>query len=404
MNYDIFISYSRHDSDVVNEIVTLLEQEGYSVWIDQDGIESGEDFKEKIARAIKESSVVLFFSSEHSNVSDWTAKEIGIAVKYKKHIIPILLDNSSFNETVEFDLINLDFVDYSKASTRVLMREKLFKALKNKRDKEGDVLNRLESKPKKTLWIVFGTVAGVAIALLLALPRKTVPVIDEQGEQIQTETTKQSSCVSGSFNGHDYVDLGLPNGTLWATCNIGANSPEDYGDQFAWGETNPKSDYDWNTYKYANGSVIKLMKYCNNDLFGNKGFTDSLTVLQSVDDVAYVDWGSGWQMPTKTQWMELLQNTTSTWTTQNGVGGWLFSATNGNSLFLPAVGIKYESSINYDNLNFENSFGGYWSSVLFTETVTWSWCFSFNKKMDYCAVVYHDRSAGLSVRPVRSAN
>lgn len=129
---DIFISYSRYDSEVVNEFVTEFEKEGFSVWIDRDGIESGDDFKRVILKAIKESTVVLFFSSEHSNVSDWTAKEIGVAVKYKKHIIPILLDDSNFNETIEFDLINLDFVDYSKASRRGAVKEKLLGSLKNK--------------------------------------------------------------------------------------------------------------------------------------------------------------------------------------------------------------------------------------------------------------------------------
>ena len=146
MNYDIFISYSRHDSDVVNEIVTLLEQEGYSVWIDRDGIESGEDFKKVILKAIKESEVILFFSSEHSNVSDWTAKEIGVAVKYNKHIIPIMLDDSNFNEAVEFDLINLDYVDYSKALTRLAMRERLFKTLRNKLGTGSKEIKRLDAE------------------------------------------------------------------------------------------------------------------------------------------------------------------------------------------------------------------------------------------------------------------
>lgn len=125
MKNDIFISYSRHDTNVVNEIVAMLEQEGYSVWIDRDGIESGEDFKRVILKAIKESEVILFFSSEHSNVSDWTAKEIGVAVKYRKHTIPIKLDDSNFNEAVEFDLINLDYIDYSKPTIRPAMRSKL---------------------------------------------------------------------------------------------------------------------------------------------------------------------------------------------------------------------------------------------------------------------------------------
>ena len=138
MNHDIFISYSRHDTDVVNELVALLEKEGYSIWIDRDGIESGDDFKRVILRAIKESSIVLFFSSKHSNVSEWTAKEIGIAVKYKKHIIPIMLDDSNFNEAVEFDLINLDYIDYSKEMTRLAMRERLLNTLCNKLGKRND--------------------------------------------------------------------------------------------------------------------------------------------------------------------------------------------------------------------------------------------------------------------------
>lgn len=145
---DIFISYSRYDTDVVNEIVALLELEGYSIWIDRDGIESGEDFKRVILKAIKESKVILFFSSEHSNVSDWTAKEIGVAVKYKKHIIPIKLDDSNFNEAVEFDLINLDYIDYSKASIRKAMWGKLLKTLRNKIGNGSKELERLEAERK----------------------------------------------------------------------------------------------------------------------------------------------------------------------------------------------------------------------------------------------------------------
>lgn len=101
---------------MVNEFVERLEREGFSVWIDRDGIESG--FKRIILQAIKNSAVVLFFSSQHSNQSGWTAKEIGVAVKYQKPIIPILLDGSNFNEEVEFDLINLDFIDNQDASLR----------------------------------------------------------------------------------------------------------------------------------------------------------------------------------------------------------------------------------------------------------------------------------------------
>lgn len=145
MKYDVFISYSRYDTNVVNEFVTELESEGFSVWIDRDGIESGDAFKRVILRAIKESQVVLFFSSEHSNQSDWTAKEIGVAVKYKKHIIPIKLDDSNFNEDVEFDLINLDFVDFTDESKRTGMKKRMLKTLRNKLGKEQE---RLEAERK----------------------------------------------------------------------------------------------------------------------------------------------------------------------------------------------------------------------------------------------------------------
>ena len=109
--YDIFISYSGHDANVVNEFVNRLEHEGFRLWIDREGIQSGDAFKRIILQAIKKSDVVLFFSSQYSNQSSWTAKEIGVAVKYKKHVIPILLDGSNYNEEVEFDLINLDFIN-----------------------------------------------------------------------------------------------------------------------------------------------------------------------------------------------------------------------------------------------------------------------------------------------------
>ena len=117
---------------------------------------------------------------------------------------------------------------------------------------------------------------------------------------------------------HTYVDLGLPSGTLWATCNVGANFPEEYGDYFAWGETQPKDTYNWSTYKYANGDYDKLTKYCNRSDYGNNGFTDNLTALQTGDDPATANWGSGWRRPSKAQWDELLANTTNQWTAKNG--------------------------------------------------------------------------------------
>ena len=195
---------------------------------------------------------------------------------------------------------------------------------------------------------------------------------------------------------HDYVDLGLPSGTLWATCNVGADTPEEYGDYFAWGETHPKVTYNWSTYQYCNGYSNSLTRYCNNASYGYNGFTDNLTTLLPQDDAATANWGADWRMPTKEEWEELCQNTTSTWSSQNGVNGWIFTASNGNSLFLPAAGYY-----NIDNLCYVHQYGRYWSSSLNTVPYT-AMGFSFLSGSDY--VNFYSRYYGRSVRAVRNTH
>ena len=184
--------------------------------------------------------------------------------------------------------------------------------------------------------------------------RGTVPAIVENGY-----LTLGIDVVLISGSGFGFVDLGLPSGLLWARCNIGADSPEKYGDYFAWGETQSKDYYGWSTYQYCNGVENTLTKYCNNPSYGYNGFTDTLTILQPIDDAAMVNWGVNWRIPTKEEWEELNDNTTFIWTTQSGVYGRLFIASNGNSLFLPAAG-GYDGS----GLSFGGSNGYYWSSSL----------------------------------------
>ena len=188
-----------------------------------------------------------------------------------------------------------------------------------------------------------------------------------------------------SVGGHTYVDLGLPSGLLWATCNIGAETPEDYGDYFAWGETQPKSDYSWSTYQYGDGSTFT--KYTG---------SDGLTTLLPEDDAATANWGSGWRMPTQAEWQELLNYTTHIWTTQNGVTGRLFTATNGNSLFLPAAGYRYGTSLNNAGTG-----GHYWSSSLITVSPIYAWSLDINSVN--CGMNDCYRVNGFTVRPVRSS-
>ena len=140
------------------------------------------------------------------------------------------------------------------------------------------------------------------------------------------------------INGHEAVDLGLS--VKWAACNIGAESPEEYGGYYAWGEMEEKSNYNWSTYKWCDGSYNSITKYCTDSCYGR---VDNKTVLDPEDDVAHVKWGGNWRMPTLDEIKELLEMCTWEWTTLNGVGGQEVTAPNGNSIFLPATGSRYGS-------------------------------------------------------------
>ena len=194
----------------------------------------------------------------------------------------------------------------------------------------------------------------------------------------------------------EYVDLGLPSGTLWANCNIGATVPEGYGNYYSWAEIEKKETYKWDTYKYCNESGTQLTKYCNDPEFGNEGYIDNLTILESGDDAAIVLLGNEWCMPTKEQWDELLQNTTYTWTTQNDVNGYLFTATNGNTMFLPASDrIRDEEVLDLGNQ------GYYWSNMLDNENPRNANTLVFSSEDIKTSSSL--RHLGIPVRPVRAA-
>ncbi len=193
---------------------------------------------------------------------------------------------------------------------------------------------------------------------------------------------------------HEYVDLGLPSGTLWATCNVGADSPEGYGDYFAWGETEPKDYYDWSTYKWCNGSNNTMTKYCASSNYGADGFTDGKRELDPEDDAAYVNWGPQWRMPTREQQTELRINCTWTWTTQNGVNGSLVTGPNGNSIFLPAAGYRWD-----EDLEEAGFWGNYWPRTLRSDDSNDAYFLLFNSGGVYWSYIY--RYNGLAVRAVR---
>ena len=213
------------------------------------------------------------------------------------------------------------------------------------------------------------------------------------GEEVGFTTREQSSTPNnGTENGHAYVDLGLS--VKWASYNIGATKPEEYGDYFAWGETEPKDVYTWSSYKWCKGSETTLTKYNNNTSYGN---IDNKTQLELSDDVAHVNWGGSWRMPTDAEWTELRNNCILTWNTHNGVNGYkVTSKSNGNSIFLPAAGCRNGSSLN----NAGNR-GDYWSSSLFAGSPVSSRGVYFISS-GIMSGYGNGRKCGLSVRPVFS--
>ncbi len=184
------------------------------------------------------------------------------------------------------------------------------------------------------------------------------------------------SGTTGSENGHAWVDLGLPSGTKWATCNIGATTPEAYGDYFSWGETTTKNDYSNSTYTFS-------------------GYP---TTLPASADAATANWGAGWRMPTYDEMNELNENCTVTWTTQNSINGCLFTGPNGKSIFLPAAGYRYSDGGDEENDDLGTE-GDYWTSSLRTDLDNpegWSlWFYNGNSQMWSTF-----RNFGLTVRPV----
>ena len=195
------------------------------------------------------------------------------------------------------------------------------------------------------------------------------------GKKKPTSVKKQSVKVSepdGFVNDHGYVDLGLS--VKWATCNVGASSPSDYGDYYAWGETSTKSSYT----EENNNTYGKSM----NDIRGNSSY-----------DVARAKWGGSWRLPTEAEFQELLDKCTWTWTTQGGHNGYKVTGKNGKSIFLPAAGYRYGASP-----NFVGEYGNYWSSTPHESNTYFAYYLNFYSSGHI--VHWGNRCYGLYVRPV----
>ena len=255
---------------------------------------------------------------------------------------------------------------------------------------------------------VVGEAFGTIMVMAKGYGSCTITCTAQDGSGVKATCAVTVAAPGPQPDEHEWVDLGLPSGTKWATCNVGASSPEEYGDYFAWGETQPKTTYNWSTYKWMNAgqsSWSQINKYTYADgqtsacwYDGNGNFIgDGLTELEAADDVATVNWGNDWQMPNVNQMEELVNNsyTTTEWMTLDGIDGRkITSKSNGNSIFLPAAGYRDNTG-----LGSAGSYGYYWSRSLCTYDSYYA-C-SLNFYSGRVGWYYYDRGYGRSVRPVR---
>ena len=268
------------------------------------------------------------------------------------------------------DGTNNDHAD--KEETQVIVTEPILTPKSQPEPIKPDVQSVSQQKTSKDwLWpLIVGVLAALAVIFWPKGNEKEVEEVATEQEVAQ-QLESSSSPSSGTINGHRYVDLGLS--VKWATCNVGASSPSDYGDYFAWGETSPK-------YSYTRENSVTYKKNIG-DIAGNARY-----------DAARANWGSSWRLPTGSECQELVDRCTWTWTTQGGHEGYKVTGRNGNSIFLPAAGWRNGSSL--DNAG---EYGRYWSSLPGEDNTD-----AYNLLFDSgCQnVFWYYRSLGRSVRPV----
>lgn len=358
----VFVSYKRVDKEKVLPIVHQLDKKlGIKCWVDLDGIESDEQFTNVIIKAIKECEVFLFmFSKSHEDIDpkrDWTVREITFADKKDKRIVFIDLDGNELPDWFLFKFPDQQVVKASDSHAMDKLAKDMCKWLG---------LPQTNSSPNNQ-------------------GHSTDTIVTQTRPHHQSETQEPS-------DSHQAIDLGLPSGTKWASCNVGASKPEEYGDYFAWGETETKDVYDSSTYK--NGKTFLQEHFFKPDEFKYEYADLGCNIAGTKYDVAYVKWGGNWRLPTIEQFEELFNNCHHEWTTLNRVKGYKFtSKINGNSIFLPAVGYYYNSG-----LCNSGSYGCYWSSTQYPSNLSSAYNLYFCSGDSHTN--YSNRYLGQGVRPV----
>lgn len=357
MAYDVFISYSRKDTAIADKICKTFDSVGITYFINRQGIGGGFDL-EVLANAILDSKIVLYLASENSYKSKFTNSVLTFAFneKPKNSILPYIIDGSNMPTGLRFVFSSINWrTKETHPIETVLLKDILLLLGKS----EPEIKTLLQNIVKDE-----------------ELERKHKAEEQKRKEaeriRIEEERKKEEARKFNNHNGHEFVDLGLPSGLKWATCNVGAESPEDYGDYFAWGEIKPKQRYDYDNYTYkSNPETLPLSA-----------------------DAANVNWGGKWRMPTRAEQDELRNHCTWERTTLNGKEGYkVISKKNGNSIFLPVASYRYIS-----NLFIARSSSKSWSSSLSTD---YGYCaYLLNLNSSNVDRVNDYRYYGHSVRPV----
>ena len=399
--YDIFVSYSRTDIDIVRKLVAGIHSKTNArCWVDWNGIESGDQFVEVIISAIDQVDVVLFVLSDSSMSSSYVKKEIVYARNTGKKVIPVVADGGKlrgwflfqFGETDYIDLTseqqydklienvqewflgkNIPAVDAEVVQPEEVKDDALLDTGYNESKTDNGKLKDLFSFVKRyKVWLSITTVLAMIFVCLILLPDHSKNVARPVPQQAVLDYEMPYHA------GHAYVDLGLPSGVKWSAYNIGLDGgSESNGKYYAWGEAYAKKSYSDRNSKTLGISMPSI----SND---------------SEHDVATQKWGAGWRIPTKEDFTELFnsENCSYSWRSVNGKNGLLIiSKRNNNTLFLPAAGIY-----NSERCGNENRSGYYWTA---TPDVNDSQYANYVNIFDTGYKISNAfRYKGLSVRPV----
>ena len=323
------------------------------------------EFPAVLANAIKSSKLFLFIASKNSYDSKFTQSEVVFAFnrKEKGEIIPYIIDGSSLPEELEltFSAINWRNIKDHPIET-VLINDISSKLDRAQKSFNADYIKCPHCNRQHSATAMFCEYTGKRLA-----------------EVVEHKQEKAKKSSEGTISDHDYVDLGLS--VKWATCNVGANAPHEYGDYFAWGETETKTEY-----TKENCKTIEIKKR----LFGDDKIIDK---RENFKDAARANWGGTWRMPTEKEMKELVDKCTWQWTTQSGVNGYKVTGPNGNSIFLPAAGSCHGSSRDY-----VGKYGSFWSSTRYGSYDYDAYGLSFSSGGHY--VGWSVRDLGYAVRPV----